>query len=300
MPAPIDINAVVIESSTAFAARFNAGVGTAKPTYQQVATVLPSNAGATAYGWLGDFPRLKEWIGDRQLKELAKHKYTITNKLFESSIGVPRVDYEDNDYGRYGIVFEQMGYDAAVYPDEHVFNLLKNGFTELCYDGQPFFDVDHPMETTPATTASNIVGSPTASGPAWFLLDTSRPIKPLVWQERIAPVFTAMTEDSNSEVFMKDMYYFGTRARGNAGYSFWQMAVASKENLDQANFEAAIALMMGRKDSNGSSLKIRPTLMVVDVSLRAAAEKLLKRKTLDNGEDNTHYNEVELLVSQDL
>ena len=33
---------------------------------------------------------------------------------------------------------------------------------------------------------------------------------------------------------------------------------------------------------------------------RAAAEKLLKRRTLDNGEDNTHYNEVELLVSQDL
>ena len=97
MPAPIDINAVVTESSTAFAARFNAGMGTAKPTYQQVATVLPSNAGATGYGWLGDFPRLKEWIGDRQLKELEKHKYTIINKLFEASVGVARVDYEDND-----------------------------------------------------------------------------------------------------------------------------------------------------------------------------------------------------------
>ena len=99
---------------------------------------------------------------------------------------------------------------------------------------------------------------------------------------------------------MKDKYYFGTRARGNAGYSFWQMAVACKEVLDAANFEAAVAKMMSLKDGEGSSLKIRPTLLVVDVSNRAAAEKLLKRRTLDNGEDNTHYNEVELLVSQDL
>lgn len=292
----VDINSIVVESSKAFAARFNAGIGSAKPDYTQVATVLKSTTGATAYGWLGDFPRLKQWVSERQLKDLKKHKYTIVNKTFESSVSVSRVDYEDNDYGRFGIIFEQMGYDAAVYPDEHVFGLLKNGFTEICYDGQPFFDAEHPLETTPVTVASNIVGSPSASGPAWFLLDTSRPIKPIIWQERVEPEF----EQDNVELFRQDKYHFGTRARGNAGYSFWQMAVASKEPLDEANFEAAISMMMSRKDSEGSSLKMRPTLLVVDVSNRAAAEKLIKRKTLDNGEDNTHYNEVELLVSQEL
>ncbi|MDM5062623.1 Mu-like prophage major head subunit gpT family protein [Aeromonas salmonicida] len=295
-----DPTAIVVESSTAFAARFSGGWESAKPDYRLVSTVIQSSAGATGYGWLGDFPRLKEWIGDRQLKQLSKLGYSIVNKTFEASVAIKRTDYEDNDYGRYGIIFEQMGYDAAMYPDEHVFTLLKNGFTELCYDGQPFFDVDHPLETTPATTASNIVGDPAGTGSPWFLLDTSKPIKPLIWQERVAPEFSQLTDPNTDVVFLKDEYYFGTRARGNAGYSFWQMAVGCKVALDEANFEAAVSSMMNLKDSEGRSLKVRPTLLVVDVTNKAAAEKILNRKTLDNGEDNTNYKMVELLVNQDL
>ncbi|WP_261978393.1 Mu-like prophage major head subunit gpT family protein [Vibrio cholerae] len=30
----------------------------------------------------------------------------------------------------------------------------------MCYDGQNFFDTDHPLDTTPATTFSNVVGDP--------------------------------------------------------------------------------------------------------------------------------------------
>ncbi|AZQ10119.1 Mu-like prophage major head subunit gpT family protein [Shewanella khirikhana] len=300
MPAPIDINAVVIESATAFAARFDGGMSSAKPDYPQVATVLPSSAGATGYGWLGDFPRLKEWIGARQFKELKKHGYNIVNKLFESSVKIPRVDYEDNDYGRYGIVFEEMGYDSKIYPDEYIFGLLKDGFTELCYDGQPFFDADHPSEDG-VNTFSNVIGDPdTDAGPGWYLLDTSRPLKPLVWQERLAPEFQSVTESSDFNVFTTDDYYFGTRARGNAGFTFWQMAFASKAPLTEANFELMITKMMEQKNSEGKSLKVKPTLLVVPVSLRAAAEKIVLRKTLENGEDNTNFKAVDILVSQDL
>ena len=65
----VDINSIVVESSKAFAARFNAGIGSAKPDYTQVATVLKSTTGATAYGWLGDFPRLKQWVSERRSEE---------------------------------------------------------------------------------------------------------------------------------------------------------------------------------------------------------------------------------------
>ncbi|BCV65529.1 head protein [Shewanella carassii] len=300
MPSPIDINNVVIESKTAFAGRFDQGMGSAKPDYPLVATVLPSSAGATGYGWLGDFPRLKEWIGDRQLKELKKHGYNIVNKMFESSVKIPRVDYEDNDYGRYGIIFEEMGHDSKIFPDEYVFGLLKDGFTELCYDGQPFFDADHPSEDG-VNTFSNVIGDPaTDTGPGWYMLDTSRPLKPLVWQERLAPEFQSVTEPGDFNVFTTDDYYFGTRARGNAGFTFWQMAFASKAALTEANFELMITKMMEQKNSEGKSLKIKPTLLVIPVSLRAAAEKIVLRKTLDNGEDNTNYKAVDILVSQDL
>ena len=299
MPTPIDITDVVIESSTAFAGRFDSGMEKASPDYEMIATVTQSTAGATGYGWLGDFPRLKEWIGARQLKNLKKHKYNVVNKLFEDSVEVPRVDYEDNDYGRYGIIFEQMGYEARMYPDEYVFGLLKNGFTEPCYDGQPFFDEDHPLDDG-TSTASNISVPSENPGEAWYLLDTSRPIKPIIWQERIRPEFQSVTSSSDYNVFTTDKYAFGTRARGNAGFSFWQLAFASKDTLTEASFESLVDRMIAQKNSEGRPLRVRPTLLVVPVSMRGAAEKILFRKYLDNGEENTNYKAVDLLVSPEL
>ena len=39
----------------------------------------------------------------------------------------------------------EMGRASAVHPDELVFALLKNAHATLCYDGQNFFDNDHPV-----------------------------------------------------------------------------------------------------------------------------------------------------------
>ena len=55
----------------------------------------------------------------------------------------------------------EMGRASAVHPDELVFALLKNAHATLCYDGQKFFDNDHPVNekvdgTGQSTTVSNI------------------------------------------------------------------------------------------------------------------------------------------------
>lgn len=293
-----ELRALFEESSTAFSVRFDKGIENAKPTYEKVATVLNSNSGSTGYGWLGDFPTLKEWIDARQLKNLSNHQYSIVNKLFESSVKIKRTDYEDNDYGRYGIIFESMGYEARMFPDEHVFGLLSKGFIENCYDGVPFFSDQHPLEK--GGVVSNMDVPEAEPSDAWYLLDTSRPLKPLIWQERVKPMFQRMSSDDNEMVFLTDSYAFGTRARGNAGYSFWQLAFASRQPLTEASFEALYSRMMAQKNSEGRSLKVRPTLLVVPVSLRAAAEQVILRERLANGESNTNYKTVEILVAQDL
>lgn len=38
-----------------------------------------------------------------------------------------------------------LGESAALHPDELVYGLLANGFTEKCYDGKTFFATDHPV-----------------------------------------------------------------------------------------------------------------------------------------------------------
>lgn len=49
---------------------------------------------------------------------------------------------------------------------------------------------------------------------AWYVFDCSMPMKPFVWQMRVAPQFTQRIEESSAPVFEKNVYQFGVRARG--------------------------------------------------------------------------------------
>ncbi len=62
---------------------------------------------------------------------------------------------------------------------------------------------------------------------AWFLLDTKRPIRSMILQQRSdVPVeFTALESGAGSDsAWMRDRYHYGVRARYNVGYGLWQTA----------------------------------------------------------------------------
>jgi phage major head subunit gpT-like protein len=61
----------------------------------------------------------------------------------------------------------------------------------------------------------------------WFLLCTSRAIRPLILQMRKPVEFTSLEENSDHG-FMRKTYYFGVDARYNVGYGMWQFAYGSK------------------------------------------------------------------------
>ncbi len=76
----------------------------------------------------------------------------------------------------------------------------------------------------------NIVVSPFLTGSSddyWFLLDTKRPIKSIILQQRSdVPVeFSALDNTNSAEsAFMRDRFYYGVRGRYNVGYGLWQAA----------------------------------------------------------------------------
>ena len=273
-----------------FKAHFSNAFAGVTPDWSRVATLVPSTAKVENYGWLSEFPRLREWVGDRQVKSLAASGYQVTNKKFEASVGIPRDDIDDDSYGVFAPLFQEMGYAAATHPDELVFALLAAGFTTTCFDGQYFFDTDHPVGET---TASNHGGG--ASTP-WFLLDVNRPLKPLIFQKRRDYMLKAMTDEKDEGVFMRDEYRYGVDARGNVGYGFWQMAFGSKVTLDATGYTAARSAMMSQKSDTGRPLGIRPNLLVVPPSLEAAALALVQAEKLASGADNPHYNTAQVLV----
>ncbi len=280
---------------TGFKAAFNEGFRAADATWRRVATPVPSTAKGEKYGWLGQFPRLREWLGDRHVKGLSAHDYEIRNKKFESTIAVPRDDIEDDSYGVFTPLFREMGHAAQTHPDELVFALLAAGFTTTCYDGQFFFDIDHPVGNaeTGITSVSNMQAG---AGNPWFLIDASRPLKPLIFQRRRDYALKSMTREDDENVFMRDEFRYGVDARANVGFAFWQQAFGSKAALDQTNFDAAVAAMMAVQSDEGRPLGIKPTLLIVGPSNRAAAQSVVGVRTLANGADNPNYQAVETLV----
>lgn len=261
----------------------------------RVAEVVPSTTKEEKYGWLGELPGMREWIGPRVIHNLAEHGYAIRNKKFELTIGVSKDDIEDDTLGTYSTRFKAMGRATARHPEQLVFGALANGFTTACYDGQYFFDTDHPVlnEAGVETSVSNFGGG---AGTAWFLLATNEVVKPIIFQERKKPEFVYKDKPTDDNVFMEDHYYYGVSGRYNVGYAFWQMAYASKQTLDEANLAAAQAALSGMKGDFGQPLGLTPNLLVVPPTLAHPARKLLNAEQI-NGTDNVLKGTAEVLVS---
>lgn len=268
--------------------------------WKKVAMVVPSNSKENDYSWLSRFPKMREWIGDKVVKQLAAFNYSIRNKDWEATIEVDRNDIEDDQLVGYALQAQGAGQSAAELPADIVFGLLSQGFVNLCYDGQPFYDTDHLMggksasnKGTKKLNVSSLAAAKASYGAArttlrslkddegaslkilpgllvvppaleddanylmtadrfpdnshnpykgtaevlvvpelltdteWHLLDVTKPVKPLVYQERKKPEFVEQTDYNNDNVFMRKKFRFGAEARANGGYGFWQMAFGS-------------------------------------------------------------------------
>lgn len=293
---PITIDASVLYAlNTSLSAAYTRGVGKVTPQFRSVATVVPSSGASNTYGWLDDWPAIKEWVTDRQLAQLKEMGYSITNKTWESSIKVKREKIEDDQLGQYSVIAEQFGRDTTIFPDSLVFKLLCAGFTSTCYDGQYFFDTDHPVG---AGTASNVVGTPaTDTGEPWFLIDASQALLPIIFQDRRPFNFTALDDLNSEHVFKNNEFAFGTDGRCNVGYGFWQTAVGCKDELNEDNYNAAVKLMQGQKKSNGDPLGVSPTLLVTGKENRAAAKWLIESLLGAGGASNIYYKDVDVITS---
>lgn len=281
--------------STSLSASFTKGLAGVKPQYLRIATEVPSSSASNTYGWLSDIPGIKEWINTRQLARLSQYGYTITNKTWESSIAVKRENIEDDQIGQYSIIASAYGQQVAEFPDTLSFPLLVAGFTTLCFDGQNFFDTDHPMA---GGTYSNIVGDiATDKGEPWFLIDESQVLKPILYQNRRAFDFKALDDLSSEHTFKNNEFLFGVDGRSNVGFGFWQTAVASRAPLTAANYEKAVSALQGMQRDSGAPLGIRPTTLVVGPKNRAPAKKVIDAMLVDGGNSNIYYKDVEIVDS---
>lgn len=286
------INGVNLKAiNQGFSKVFNNQLTAVSGDQDKIATEVIANTKTIDYAWLGDFPRMREWVGDRVLKDLSAYTYQITGKKFEATI---EVDADDITYDNLGIVkprIQMMASEAVGHYDELTFGLLEaNG---ACYDTKAFFAIDHPVGSVTFSNLGNKVLSETsllaaraemrgittdtgkplrikptllvippeleqtainilnkeflANGEsntskglmeylvadwltdptAWYILDNSRPLKPIILQKNKQIKFVAMDKEDDENVFMRDKFRYGVDSRCNAGYGLWQLAYKS-------------------------------------------------------------------------
>lgn len=280
-----------------FNATFNRGFGGAKPIYNQICMMTNSSGSEEVYAWLGQLPSIREWVGDRIAHNLELHGFSIANKKFESTIAVPRTSIEDDKIGALSPLFEDLGRRAAEFPDEIFAQLVAAGFSTNCYDGQFFFDTDHPVKNAVGEGVSSVSNFQGGTGSAWYLLDLSRAVRPFIYQERIPFNMQRRDRDGDSNVFDQDEYLYGVRGRCNVGFGLWQLAYASKQALTADNYELARSAMAKMRGDNGRKLGVNGTHLFVPTDLEGEGRRLLMNQLDAAGGSNPWINSAELIVS---
>lgn len=113
--------------------------------WPQIAERIPSTTEMNTYGWMAEIPGFREWIGPRVFHNLAARSYSIINKDWEDGFTVARNKIEDDQFGIYSRHAQLLGDAAKRLWDDLVFDALQAGNAVTGYDGQFFFDTDHPV-----------------------------------------------------------------------------------------------------------------------------------------------------------
>lgn len=274
---------------------FNETFANTKTYYPTIAMTVQSTTAANQYPKMDDLPGIREWLGDRVVHSLSAQTYTISNRKFESTIALSRDQVEDDQIGFFKNIVAQFAQNAARFPDELVFPLFKNGDKNRCYDGQYFFDEDHPNfnESGGEVTVSNILKG---DKPAWYLIDDTQVMRPIIYQERKSFKLVNKDQERDGNVFEQDAFIYGVDGRCNAGFGLWQLAFKATVDLNAENYAQARTKMAAYRRRDGSALGINPTKLLVPPVLEAQARKLLNAELINGGESNIWRGSAELVV----
>lgn len=102
-----------------------------------------SDQASEEYGWLGQVPVLREMVGGRQAKGLIDHSFVLRNVHYEASIDILKVWIDRDKTGQVNARINDLADRANSHWASLSSQLILDGPSNVCYDGQFFFDTDH-------------------------------------------------------------------------------------------------------------------------------------------------------------
>jgi len=290
-------NATLSALRTGFKAQYQGAFDAmrAETQYKNICTYVPSTDKKETYGWLRDDAKMRKWLGPRHVQSVVANAHVVENDPFEYTIGVNRYDILFDKLGTYAPRFNNMGRAAAQNPELLAWALLKEGFTRNCWDGQYFFDTDHPLYFSDGSTGT-FANTDGGSGAPWFLIDTKKGLLPLVHQQAIAPNFVSRDNPQDPRVFDLNEYSYGVDSYENCGFSLPQLAWGSKQTLNHENYATARAGLGNIKGDGGQAAGIFGDLLVVGPSNEGRGRKIVISENTTGGDSNEWKGTARLLV----
>lgn len=261
--------------------------------YKQFCTVVPSSTAVEVYPYLGELAQLREWIGERVIHGLEAGEFSIKNRKFELSYGINRDAIEDDTHGLFGPMFEGFGRSSAEHPNVLASQMLTDN--PKCYDGSSLFG-NHTVlnEQGKSIQVSNDIGG---NGQAWYVMDLTRSLKPVIFQKRRDYDFRALTSLDSDSVFNSDVFKFGVDARVNAGPGLWQLVVRCNEPFNAETYEAARARLQELKADHGRPLGLRHSHTMVSTGQEGAALRVLNNGQAASGATNEWAGTSKLILN---
>ena len=123
----------------------------------QLCEVVPSDGESEKHEWLGDPPQMTEFQGARKATGVSATGYTITNKVYDAAIRFGRDDLRRNRSGSFQRVIDRLADVAMSFGNKRIVDVLEDGTTDLCYDGESFFGDAHLARNDEGKTHDNLL-----------------------------------------------------------------------------------------------------------------------------------------------
>lgn len=108
-----------------------------------VSNLFASDQASETYPFLGQNPRMREWLGGRQAKGLRGNSFAITNKHYEATLEIAIRDMRRDKSPQIQARVNEFADEGQAHWGTLLSTLIGNGPSTVCYDGQFFFDTDH-------------------------------------------------------------------------------------------------------------------------------------------------------------
>ncbi len=129
------------------------------PLVDAIGSKVPSNTRDQRYPFVQTLSAaMREWKGERRLQNVVLDGFVVTNKRWEDSLAIQRIDLEFDQYNAYSsMLIPNLARAAKLLPDQQIAAEISANNTG--FDGVSFFSASHPIDPSGFTsgTQSNIL-----------------------------------------------------------------------------------------------------------------------------------------------